>query len=348
MWFGVFVFAVWFFYSLLGILIPFLIAFLLAYLLNPVVTILELRRVARWVSSLVVVVVLIAVAVTTVLFVVPPAAHQFQSILSSVAIIAQDVTTILQSGRLFEIMQQFGIPVETARELIADQVSPRLQNVLTVLFEGVFGFVTGFSSVLLHLINIVIIPFLLFYLLKDFPELLHSFSKLISPAKRERALSVAGRIDEVLGQYFRGAIIVAIIQGTIAALALTAIGVRYPLVLGIMTGILNFIPYVGLLTSLVVSCIVALMSGDPVFVKVVAVVALFLSQKLLEAGVLGPKIIGTKVGLHPVLLILSLLVFGYFLGFIGMLIAVPATALLMAFGTEWLTRRDAGPLPSAR
>jgi predicted PurR-regulated permease PerM len=116
--------------------------------------------------------------------------------------------------------------------------------------------------------------------------------------------------------------------------------VDYALVLGIMTGILDFIPYVGLIISLTVSCIVALMSGEPVFVKVVAVVILFLSQKLLEAVVLGPKIIGAKVGLHPVLLILSLLIFGYFLGFIGMLIAVPTTALLMAILQQWEQHRS--------
>jgi predicted PurR-regulated permease PerM len=76
-------------------------------------------------------------------------------------------------------------------------------------------------------------------------------------------------------------------------------------------------------------------------VKVIAVIALFLSQKLLEAGVLGPKIIGSKVGLHPVLLILSLLVFGYFLGLVGMLIAVPSTALLIVALNEWTSRREA-------
>jgi predicted PurR-regulated permease PerM len=140
---------------------------------------------------------------------------------------------------------------------------------------------------------------------------------------------------------------VAIIQGTIAAIGLWIIGVKYALVLGIMTGILDFIPYVGLITSLVVSCIVALFSGDPVLVKIAAVVILYLAQKLLEATVLGPKIIGTQVGVHPVLLILCLLVFGYFLGFVGLLIAVPATALILAALNEWELRRNEAQTPSA-
>jgi predicted PurR-regulated permease PerM len=107
-----------------------------------------------------------------------------------------------------------------------------------------------------------------------------------------------------------------------------------------MTGVLNFIPYVGLLTSLIVASIVAVFSGGPVLFKVLAVIVLYLLQKLLEATVFGPKIVGSHVGLHPVLLILCLLVFGHFLGFVGMLIAVPATALLMALMREWELRRS--------
>ncbi len=125
------------------------------------------------------------------------------------------------------------------------------------------------------------------------------------------------------------------------AVACPECGVRYPLVLGIMTGVLDFVPYVGLITSLVVSCVVAVFSGEPLALKVIAVIVMFLSQKVLEATVLAPKIVGSHVGLHPVLLILCLFVFGYFLGFIGLLIAVPATALLIAGVKEWEMARKA-------
>lgn len=335
MWLSAALFLVWFFYSLLGLLTPFIVAFLLAYILNPLVTKLEVRKFPRWASSLVVVVLMIGVAMVVVLFVIPPAAQQFQGILNGAAVIAQDVSSLLKSGRLFEFLASYGIDVAKAQTFIGEQLSPRLEKILTTLFEALFGFVTGASSLVLHLINIIIIPFLFFYMLKDFPQILERCASLVPDTSRKQVREIGRKVDEVLGQYFRGAIIVAIIQGAISTVGLTIIGVNYSLVLGIMTGILNFIPYVGLLTSLVVSCIVALMSGDPVLAKVVAVIALFLSQKLLEAVVLGPKIIGTKVGLHPVLLILSLLVFGYFLGFIGMLIAVPMTALLIAALNEW-------------
>jgi predicted PurR-regulated permease PerM len=341
MWLSIILFVLWFFYSILGLLAPFIIALLVAYILNPVVSSLAQKGVPRWVSSLVTVLLLIGIVVAFVLFVMPIALHQFRGIIAGVNVIAKDFAELLKTGTIFDVLEGYGLPVDRARETITEHVTPRLENVLMHLFEGVFGFITGISSLVLQLINAVIIPFLIFYILMDFPTIMHRFAMLVPSHRRERFIESAKKTDALLGRYIRGAITVAIIQGTIAALGLWLIGVRYSLVLGIMTGILNFIPYVGLITSLVVSSIVALFSGEPILAKVIGVTVLFLSQKLLEATVLAPKIIGSQVGLHPVLLILCLLVFGYFLGFIGLLIAVPATALIIAAVKEWEARRDA-------
>jgi predicted PurR-regulated permease PerM len=262
------------------------------------------------------------------LFVVPLAVQQFQGIIKGLNEIVQDFADLLNSGKVFEVLSRFGIPVESARHAITEQFSPRLETILKSLFEGVFGFVSGISSLVEQLINAIIIPFLVFYMLKDFPSITHRITTFVPLRSREGFIARAKKIDDLMGKYFRGAITVAVIQGTISAVGL-----------GIMSGILDFIPYIGLLTSLVVSSIVALFSGGPVVAKVIAVVVMYLGQKVLEATVLAPKIIGSQVGLHPVLLILSLLVFGHFLGFVGLLIAVPLTALIMAGIEEWQVSR---------
>lgn len=344
MWLSVFVFALWFVYSILGLLAPFILSFVLAYILNPVVKKLERNGVPRWLSSLAVVLVLIGIVALVILFVVPQAAQQFRGIIAGVNVIAREFSEVLKSGKIFDVLAEYGLPVERAREMISERLSPGLENVLTNLFEGVFGFVTGISSLVLQLINAVIIPFLVFYILMDFPLITGRFINFFPPARRQRAREVAAKVDGLLGRYIRGAIIVAVIQGAISALVLWFIGVKYALVLGIMTGILNFIPYVGLITGLVVSSIVALFSGEPVLAKVIGVVTLYFSQKLLEATILAPKIIGSQVGLHPVLLILCLLVFGYFLGFVGLLIAVPVTAVIIAGVREWEEARERAAL----
>jgi len=341
LWLGVGLFTLWFFYSILGLLAPFLLAFLLAYILSPVVTALEKRRVPRWASSLVLVLLLIGVVVSLLLFVMPLAIQQFQGILDGVNGIVAEVAEILKSGTIFEVLARYGIPVDKAREAITNQLTPRLEDILKTLVGAIFGFVTRISGLVMQLVNAIIIPFLAFYMLMDFPVITQRFLMIVPRTRREHAAELARKVDGLMGKYFRGAIAVAVIQGCIAGIGPWIIGVNYALVLGIMTGILDFVPYVGLVTSLIVASIVAIFSDGNSFVKVIAVVVLFLAQKLLEATVLGPKIIGKQVGVHPVLLILCLLVFGYFLGFIGLLIAVPATALIIAGVKEWEISRKA-------
>lgn len=331
------VFVVWLLYSLAGLLVPVVVALLLAYVFNPLVNRLA-KRVPRWASSLVVTVGALGAIVGVIVFVLPLALRQLEGLIGIAGALAVNAMEWFKAGKFFEALAQFGIPVEEAREFITRELSPKLQNILGGLFGGMFGFVTGVTSLVLQIVNIIIIPFLFFYLSKDFPELKSAFLDMLPHGAQTNTEKVLTTIDEILGKYLRGAILVAIIQGTISAVVLALIGVKYPLVLGIMTAVLNFIPYVGLITSLVVACIVALFSGEPVLAKVVGVIVLYLSQKLLEAAVLGPKIVGGQVGLHPVVLILSLLVFGYFWGFIGMLIAVPASALLIVMYKEWKSK----------
>jgi predicted PurR-regulated permease PerM len=328
-------FVLWFAVTLLGILAPFLIAFLLAYLLNPLVVRLESRRIPRWLASLVAILLLAALGIAAGLFILPAAFRQFEGILAGLRSIVTEFMAFVNSGAVGAFAEQYGIDGQRAQEFVTGQVTPKLEQLLLTLFEGLFGVVSGLSGVVLQIINIIIIPFIVFYLLKDYPAVIARFRSLVPRRRREGLERIVGRVDEILSSYVRGAVIVAGIQGLIAFVGLWFLGVDYSLVLGIMTGVLNFIPYVGLLTSLVVASIVAVFSGGPVLVKVGGVVALYLAQKLLEATVLGPRIVGTQVGLHPVLLILCLLVFGYFLGFVGLLIAVPATAVMMTFVREW-------------
>jgi len=345
MWLSVVLFAIWFFYSIRGILTPFILAFIFAYIINPFVTYLEGRGVHRGFSSLIAVLLFVGVVVTVTLFVMPVAFDQFQEILIGVRTIASEAVTLLNSGEVFEVLADFGMPVDAIQGLIRQQLTPGLAQVLKSLFEGVFGVVSSISSLAMHVINVVIIPFLVFYILKDFRLILDRFWTLFPDPQRERVIHLGLVVDGLMGRYFRGMVVVAVIQGTIATVGLWVMGVRYPLVLGIMTGLLTLIPYVGLIVSLIVSALVALFSGEPAIARVIGVTMLFLSQKIIQASVLEPKIIGGQVGLHPVLLIFCLLVFGYFLGFIGMLIAVPATALMIAGYEEWQSWVAARQIP---
>jgi predicted PurR-regulated permease PerM len=329
LWLVAFFLIAWFLYSAAGVLTPFVIALLLAYVLNPLVTVLEKRRIRRWTSSLLLMLLFVALIVGSVILVVPIAVAQFSGLIESISALARD-------GKIQDLLARSGIPIQQIQDLLEKQFPAKLEGILTSLLEGAFGLVTGLSSILAEVLNLIIIPFVTFYLLKDFPRILEGIKSFIPEGPRGRIGTYVLKIDEVLGEYFRGAIVVAIIQGIISAVVLSLLGVQYALVLGIMTAFLDFIPYVGLLISLLVSCIVALLGAEPTTMRVVGVAIMYVALKLFENTVLAPKIIGSKVGVHPVLMILALFIFGHFLGFVGLLIAIPTTAVIMQFFNAWV------------
>ena len=344
MWLSFSLFLIWFFNELSGLLIPFVIAYLLAYLLNPVVEFFERKKVPRWVTTLGLMLIIVGAGVAVLLFVLPIAFGQFDDMLQWVTSMVKEIADVVREGRLVAVLQGYGLPVERIQQILNEQFTPRLEDIMRGLIEGVLGFIAGISTIVTRIINAIIIPFLAFYLLKDFPLLRNRFNSSIPPRNRESVLRSVGKVDALLGRYLRGALAVAVINGILVSLLLWAFGIDYPLVLGMIAGILNLIPYFGLLISLVLSILVASFSGEPAFVKVVYVVITFGVVQILEAAVLSPRIVGGQVGLHPVLLILSLLVFSFFLGFIGLLIAVPTTAVIVMFVREYQARVQARQL----
>jgi predicted PurR-regulated permease PerM len=175
--------------------------------------------------------------------------------------------------------------------------------------------------------------------MKDFDDI-KSLVKNLFPAKdRKRVSEYYGKIDSLLGSFIRGQLTVSIIHGIIVYIFLSILGVKYAVFLGSFGIILNIIPYFGLLVEITLAVIVSLFSGDPGF-QVPLVVILYLIQNLLETSFITPKIVGDKIGLHPVILILSLFVFSYFFGFLGMLIALPTMSIIIMFFKEWMASRE--------
>ena len=339
-WLAVALFVFWFVYSLGGILFPFITAALIAYVLNPVVVRLEGWGIPRWAGALLLIVVLVGAAVAGLVFAMPVALNQFQGILVRVSTIVSDVLVMLQQGQMFETLSRYGFPVERLRELISTQFQPKLENLLVALLQGALGLFSSLSSLVSQLVNVVIVPFLAFYIMKDFPRIVGKCKILIPPTRRASASAFSTKIDSLFGRYLRGALAVAFIHGILASALLGIFGIAYPLVLGMLAGVLSLIPYFGLFTSLVLSILVALFSGEPTTLKVLYVLITYGVLEVLEFSVLSPTILGKQIGLHPVLMILTLLVFGYFLGFVGLLIAVPITALGVMFFKEWMVSRE--------
>lgn len=329
MWLAGLLFAFWFIHELSNILLPFVISFLLAYILNPLITKFESFKVPRLIASLLFILLMVGIIALGVVFILPATLHQFNNMLFVITDIAKDLVTQIKEGKIFAWLSAYGVPVEYSRDVLTQQLTPKLEAILKNIIGAVLNFISSISNIITQIINALLIPFLTFYLLKDFPKIIKKSKSLIPNDHQDTITNYFIRVDKLMGKYLRGALVVAFIHGILAGLLLWTFGIQYPLVLGFIVGTLSLIPYVGLIISLILGLIVALFSGDPVWLKIVIVLGIFGSLHILEASVLSPNILGRQVGLHPVLLVLSLLVFGYFFGFIGLILAIPTTAILM-------------------
>jgi predicted PurR-regulated permease PerM len=335
MWMTGFLFVIWFSNYFIGVLSPFIVSFLIAYLLNPLVSLLEKRKISRLTSAILIMLVFVSLISLFIILIMPTILIQFRGIIENVSNFAVNTVDSLKQGAVIETLRRAGLPVDAIQKTIEKELPQRMEVILKSLLEGAFSFVTSITMVITQLLNIILIPFVTFYFLKDFPEILATIKSFFPKNKKEIISEYFKKVDDVLSDYFRGALIVAFIQGSISTIILSILGVKYAFVLGIMTMLLDFIPYVGLLISLIVASIVAMFSGDPATVKVIGVIVMYLVQKITENTILAPKIIGEKVGLHPIILMISLFIFGYLFGFVGLLIAVPTTAIIVMSIKLW-------------
>ncbi len=338
-WVSILLFIFWFAYTLIGILIPFIISFGLAYIVNPYVDKFERKGVPRWVSSLTVLLSIIGFIVASITLLMPLVLEQFNDLIVNITSALGAVGVWLREGKLIEWLAARGIPTDYLDELFEKEIIPKLEDVTVLFVEGALNILIGLSGWITQLINIVIVPFLTFYLIKDFPAVKRRVRLLFPEEVQPDIVYYYHKIDALLGRYVRGYIILASINGLLAGFLFWIFGIKYPVVLGVLTALLDFIPYFGLVVTMLIAAIVAFISEPPILLRVLSAVMSIGALAVLENYVLAPFILGKPIGMHPVLLILCLLVFGFFLGFVGLLIALPTTAIIILFVKEWDLRR---------
>jgi predicted PurR-regulated permease PerM len=201
------------------------------------------------------------------------------------------------------------------------------------------------GAALLSLFSLMFItPVVTFYLLLDWDRVVASFDDLIPLRQRATVHGLVREIDSALSGYLHGQLTVCVILGVYYAIGLTVAGLNYGILIGVVSGFLTFIPYVGSLTALVVSLCVALAQFYPDWTHILVIVGIVLVGQFLEGNVLSPKLVGESVGLHPVWLIFALLACGYLFGFVGLLLAVPLAAAAGVLTRFALRRYRASPL----
>lgn len=323
------VFLFWFSIEVSGAVLPFVIAFILSFIFSPLVELLERKRIPRPISIIGILLVLLGILATITVVVLPMVFQQFQNFLSAIPTLATELSNSLNNlvnrGFLGFVPENQGL-----QQAVINEISSRIEDVTRAIPNGILSFVAQAATALTKMLNLVLVPFLSFYILKDFGLIRHRVKMLFPRRHRKLVSELYSIIDRILGGYLRGALTVAFINSIVIFSLMSIWGVKYPLVIGLISGVLDMIPYFGVIISTSVAVLIALFGDNPGF-QVIMVLCSFLGMNLTETAILYPRLVGSKIGVHPALLILALLVFGYFLGFLGLLIAVPATAILIAF-----------------
>ncbi len=321
------VFGFWFFIEVAGAVLPFVVAFVVSFIFSPVVELLAHKKIPRALSIIGILLVLLGAIVTLSVVLLPMVFQQFQNFLTSIPTLTTEVSNSLNSlvNRGF---LGFTPENQNLQQAVVSEISSRIEDVTRAIPNGILNFVAQSASALTKMLNLVLVPFLSFYIMKDF-ELIKYRVKMLFPRRyRQRASDIYAIIDRVLGSYLRGALTIAFINSIVISSLMSIWGIKYPLVIGLISGLLDMIPYFGIIVSMSVAVLIALFGDNPGF-QVIMVLVSFLGMNLTETTILYPKIVGSKIGVHPVLLILALLIFGYFMGFLGLLIAVPTTAIII-------------------
>jgi predicted PurR-regulated permease PerM len=213
---------------------------------------------------------------------------------------------------------------DTVRDFIAENAQGA-QELSLKLLSGVRA---GSRIVLALLVNIALIPVVMFYLLRDWPLLVARVHELTPRRWQGKTRDIAREIDSVLAEFLRGQLMVMTVLAFYYAIALSIVGLDRAVAIGLLTGLLVFIPYVGFGLGLILGVLAALLQwhGWPAFLAVLGVYA---AGQLLENYVLVPYLVGDRIGLHPLAVIFALLAFGQLFGFAGVLLALPVSAALL-------------------
>ncbi|WP_370152734.1 AI-2E family transporter [Ferrovibrio sp.] len=307
-----------------GILLPFVAAMAIAYLLDPVADRLEARGLSRTLATLLIIALFFAAAIALVLVLVPVVQHQLDNFIAHLpryaAAFRETVLPYLQG-----IIGRLGIDLNGDVKQAIGSGSGQAMKVLDGLIAGLLG---GGAAIFNLLSLLVVTPVVSFYLLRDWDRMVARIDAFLPLDHAETIREQVRKIDQVLAGFVRGQMLVCLILGGFYAIGLSLAGLQFGLFIGLSAGAISFIPYVGTGLGFLVSIGVALAQFWPDWIWIAVVAGIFALGQFLEGNFITPKLVGDRVGLHPVWIMFGLFAGGALFGFLGMLLAVPVAAVI--------------------
>jgi predicted PurR-regulated permease PerM len=323
-WAGVGVGLLALFYALSPILTPFAIAAVFAYICDPAVNWMVARRVPR---ALAVLLVIFAMGALLALMVLIFAPIVYREVVTFIARLPELIERL--DARLAPLLAaHFGVELQldiaSVREWVSQHRDAARDWLPTILSHAREGGVALIAAVA----NVVLIPIVMFYLLQEWPRLIEALRGVIPRPLLPRTTRIVRDIDSVMSEFLRGQLSVMLLLALFYSVGLWLAGLKFALPVGVITGLLAFIPFVGFGGGLLLAILAALLQGDG-WSLLIGVAVVYGIGQLLESYVLTPYLVGERIGLHPLAVIFALMAFGQLFGFVGMLVALPASAAIL-------------------
>jgi predicted PurR-regulated permease PerM len=322
-------------YLLGSTITPFAAGIVLGYLLDPVVLKLQRFRFSRLGASLLILTVFVVAVVLFFILVVPVLGNQFIAFAQHLPGYAVRLQAFaIEEGNAFiakyggRWLDAFGLSQQLSTAQIQKSVGDFVTQSAQWLLDAFTRLVSGGAALFNFLSLLIITPVVAFYILVDWDRMISKIDSWLPLDHRETLRKIAREINHALAGFIRGQSIVCLFLAVWYSVGLTLIGLDYGFLIGVIGGVLSFVPYVGSLTALVLSLSVALFQGWPSLKLFFLALAVVGTGQSLEGYVLSPQLVGESIGLHPVWLMFALLAFGQLFGFLGLLIAVPTAAAI--------------------
>ncbi len=317
---ALFMFLLW---LLAPMLTPFVLGLAIAYFLDPVVDRLQRWRWPRWAATSVVLLGFLLLVIIAILLLVPLFVAQIGALIDALPGYAETA----RAEWLPWIERTLATLSPDEMERLKAAASNYAGDAVGFVANMLKGLLSGGMAIFDVLTLLVITPVVAFYLLRDWDDLMVTLNAALPRHTAEIVREQAQKIDQTLAGFVRGQALVCLCLGTLYGVGLSMVGLNFGAAIGFMAGILSFIPYVGSLFGLATSVVLAFIQFDS-WQQIVPVLLVFAAGQVLEGNVLTPKLVGDRVGLHPVMIMFAIMAGGVLFGFLGVLVAVPFAAVL--------------------
>ncbi len=323
--FGGTIFSGWLLYLLAPILMPFIVGALFAYLGDPLVDRLEKTRLSRTLSVVIVFGTMIMSGLILLLFILP----QLERQITGLVVRLPQFISWIQENMLPRLIVILGLePGSLDLAVVKDAFANNIKDISGIMGRLLVKLTQSGQSLIIWFAYLTLIPVVTFYLLRDWDILVGKVNDLIPRPYEKLVSKLAKQCDEVLAEFLRGQLLVMLAQAVLYSVGLWIVGLEFSLLIGMLAGLVSFVPYLGFIVGIGVAGIAGFMQFHDI-IHLVYILIVFGFGQVIEGMILSPLLVGDRIGLHPVAVIFAVMAGGQLFGIVGVLVALPVAAVIV-------------------